>query len=351
MSTAPKSLFVKTGNTYSITSSANLNVQETLPAATYSVMFNQDRGFYLSEMDAVGLPEKIYGNLITNADRMFNTFLERERATGVLLNGEKGSGKTLTLATLAHKCIAHGMPVLFVNSEFAGESFNKFINDLAIPCMVAFDEFDKVYRKEVQEHILTLLDGVYDGKKLFVITCNDDGKLSQFLLNRPGRMYYNVKYEGMDEQAIREYCADKLNDKKQIDSVYSLTQMFWRFNFDMLKALVEEMNRYKEPAKEAVKLLNIKGSVSMPDLFSLVVFKDGEKVYADPSFGINPLMPFSVHWANEKSGDEWDDFSIYLTTQEITAMKNGGYTFKKDGYTIELSKKKKQQFDAFSYLD
>jgi hypothetical protein len=34
--------------------------------------------------------------------------------------------------------------------------------------------------------------------------------------------------------------------------------MFDQFNFDMLKALVEEMNRYKETASEAMRMLNAK---------------------------------------------------------------------------------------------
>jgi hypothetical protein len=34
--------------------------------------------------------------------------------------------------------------------------------------------------------------------------------------------------------------------------------MFDQFNFDMLKALIEEMNRYKETASEAMRMLNAK---------------------------------------------------------------------------------------------
>ena len=39
--------------------------------------------------------------------------------------------------------------------------------------------------------MLSLFDGLDNGKKLFVITCNEVERLNAYLLNRPGRFHYH----------------------------------------------------------------------------------------------------------------------------------------------------------------
>ena len=75
------------------------------------------------------------------------------------------------------------------------------------------DEFEKTYTKEgknYQAKILTLFDGVYSSKKLFLLTCNDKSKMDSHMLNRPGRLYYLLEFHGLDQAFIREYCEDNL---------------------------------------------------------------------------------------------------------------------------------------------
>jgi hypothetical protein len=47
-------------------------------------------------------------------------------------------------------------------------------------------------------------------------------------------------------------------NKTHIQGVCRVAAMFDQFNFDMLKALVEEMNRYNESPSESMKMLNAK---------------------------------------------------------------------------------------------
>jgi hypothetical protein len=126
------------------------------------------------------------------------------------------------------------------------------------PTVILFDEFEKVYDKDDQEKMLTLLDGVYPSKKLFVLTCNDKWRVDSHMRNRPGRIFYSLDFKGLEQDFIIEYCEDNLNDAGQIGSVCRVAAMFDQFNFDMLKALIEEMNRYKETASEAMRMLNAK---------------------------------------------------------------------------------------------
>jgi hypothetical protein len=101
--------------------------------------------------------------------------------------------------------------------------------------------------------------------------------------NRPGRIFYSLDYKGLDQDFILEYCEDELNDKTQADTICRVAQTFSSFNFDMLKAMVEEMNRYNEPAQEVIKMLNVRPSEDNYGTFDIKYYLDGVEVIPHPS--------------------------------------------------------------------
>lgn len=233
-----------------------MEVFEHLPAANYVVKVDQYGVYFLEGIDSFTMPKKVYGANDNRRDRIIKTFLDRPRQTGVLLSGEKGSGKTLLTKSLSIELAAtHDIPTLIVNTAFFGETFNKFIQTIQQPTVILFDEFEKVYDKQEQEQLLTLLDGVFPSKKLFLLTMNT-GYLDPHMRNRPGRIFYQWNYFGLDSVFMREYCEDCLNDKTQIDKFIEIAECFSAFNFDMLTAVVEDMNRYGEKASTAMQSVN-----------------------------------------------------------------------------------------------
>lgn len=141
-----------------------------------------------------------------------------------------------------------------------GETFNTFLQSIKQPTIVLFDEFEKVYEGHgEQEALLTLLDGVYPSKKLFLLTCNNKNHIDSHFRNRPGRVYYTLDFTGLGADFVQEYCNDNLNPefRSKAAGVVAVAKMFERFNMDMLKAMVEEINRYGESAQDVLKYLNI----------------------------------------------------------------------------------------------
>lgn len=254
------------------------DVFPTLPVGNYAVNKDAHGRFFLEEIGAFQLPRKIYGSNNQYSDRIIKTFVHRQKSTGVLLSGEKGSGKSLLAQQLSIEGAKLGFPTIVINIAWCGEIFNQFMQSIRQPTVVLFDEFEKVYDREHQEHVLTLLDGVYPSNKLYIFTANDKYKLDTHMRNRPGRIFYAIDYSGMEPAFVTEYCEDRLEDKEQIPTVLKVSMLFKDFNFDMLQALVEEMNRYKETALVAVRMLNIKPEFDSLSAFIPTIEVEGKNV-------------------------------------------------------------------------
>ena len=111
--------------------------------------------------------------------------------------------------------------------------------------------------------MLTLFDGLYDGKKLFVITCNELRNLSDFLVNRPGRFHYHFRFDYPDADDITEYMQDKLLKEKygEITKVISFSKKV-PLNYDCLRAIAFEIN-HSGDFENAIKDLNIVNTSSV----------------------------------------------------------------------------------------
>lgn len=265
-------MFQHSGANYFPTKEEDLSLVKELPLAVYEIMTHPVTGaLYLhKQQDIFPLLPKYYGEFEEIGDRILKTYSLREVNTGVLLIGQKGTGKSLMARYVSSKA---GVPVIVVSSPFAGQSLQDLFSAIEGRAVVLFDEFDKNfpdskptsrpgYNEEntaanAQEQLLSIMDGTMIGKKLFIMTANNRFKINEFLLNRPGRVLYNIKFHGLDDLSIQQYCEDKLNDKSMIQSVINSSRPFSMFTFDMLKGLVEEMNRYNESPGKAMRLLNI----------------------------------------------------------------------------------------------
>jgi hypothetical protein len=184
-----------------------------------------------------------------------------------------------------------------------------------------------------------------------------------------------VDFKGLDETFIREYCYDNLAEPelKTIDTIVNISSVFSAFNFDMLKALVEEMNRYGETPQEAMRILNVKAEFDGGTTYSVEIYKGDRKAdRTSPSIWNGaPLSSkeISINWrfftkkkaesneapttlaspVNDDEEDVWGDEDF--TTEDLVKFNNktGQFIFEKNGVTLILIKEtpKYFNFDAF----
>lgn len=325
--TSTKTHFIITGDTVKLIPGGAISLSNELAPKTYAVECSPAGEYSLRETTAMTVPSKLYGETPDiRADRIINTFRSRGASTGVLLSGEKGSGKTLLTKVLSAKLLATGTPVLLINEPHYGPGFNKFITDLTTPSLIVFDEFEKIYDKDDQQQLLTLLDGTATCKHLFVLTTNADS-ISRYFLNRPGRIFYTFRYGSLTEEVIKEYTAENLKNQDNTDGLLMFTRLFNSFNFDMLQALVEEMNRYNETATESAAALNASPKNEFAS-YDVAVFMDGKRL-EDSSFhpqvyNCSPISnPFAMHFYTIKGVKPVPDY-FKINASTLTAINEGG---------------------------
>lgn len=105
--------------------------------------------------------------------------------------------------------------------------------------------------------MLSLFDGLDNGKKLFVITCNEISKLNSYLLNRPGRFHYHFSIQNPSDIEVREYMTDKLQPQyhAEIDRIVNFAKTI-NITYDYLRAIAFELNQGYS-LEEALGDLNI----------------------------------------------------------------------------------------------
>lgn len=366
--------FFVDGNNVRVYDTANLSPTNKLPVGVYRIIEPPIGGMYLCKVDDFNPPAKIYGDSAKNAERIIRTFKSREKSTGVMLQGTKGSGKTLLAKVISSTLSKEGVPTILVDQAFDGPSFNSFMSKLG-ECVVIFDEFEKTFPnrtdadgnpESAQESLLTLFDGTIESKKLFILSVNNRYGVNEYFRNRPGRIFYTLTFGGLDRKFIQEYAEEKLINKEHIPSLVNIASIFGEFTFDMLQAIIEEMNRYGESAKQALKFLNFDVSDNLSSV-ALNVFIDGEeytKGFFPKTMHCDPIMngedgERTFRIVGSKScvlcSDDYDDIYFTFTKESFLGANaaDGSTSYKWDhnGHEVKVIMTKDVafsfNFDAF----
>ncbi len=238
---------IEVGNRFEIRDDS-LKVFDVLPPHTYAVRFSKLSGFYLERRDDLEIKEKIYGVHDEKVNKVMTAFRNFDRSLGVILSGDKGIGKSVFARMVSQKAVSCGIPVIIVDSYVPGIA--AYIESIEQDAVIFFDEFDKTFRSsrgedgpDSQSTMLSLFDGMANGKKLFLVTCNDIHGLNDYLINRPGRFHYHFRFEYPNDDEIRAYLEDKIDQAYwgQIDKVIAFSKRV-DLNYDCLRSIAYELN-------------------------------------------------------------------------------------------------------------
>lgn len=322
---------VNAGSRYQIYGE-DVKTYKRLPLMSFEICFNKMAGFYLSSRSDLAInEEKIYGNHEVKVNKVLNSFKHSDRNLGVILSGQKGIGKSLFARILSHQAIEDGYSVLLANTYMPGIA--DFISSIEQEVVVIFDEFEKNFASNVeervgpspQEEMLSLFDGLDNGKKLFVITCNEVDRLNTYLLNRPGRFHYHFKITYPTEEEIVEYLTDKV-DKKYADGIKDIVNFSRTVNmtYDYLRAIAFELNQGYGVA-ETLEDLNISQTSNVR--FNITITTVNGDVYNTYGASVNLFSNPNTNHQRWYDGYALDSKTIrYALTPDSIKIEKGMIT-------------------------
>jgi hypothetical protein len=307
------------------------DMHETLPVGNYVLKFDEQKGiFYLQEQEPFVLPPKLYGDF---------SFIERWKKSyvantgknlGILLSGVKGTGKTISAQKF---CIEMEKPVIFITENYSGPGFESFItSSLFNDCIIFIDEYEKLYQedRDEAEKLLTLMDGVYNTRFIFLLTVNDPDAISDKLKNRLNRVKYHKVFETLEKSIIDGIVNDMLEDEQFKDSIYEFILRFGFITPDILVTLIKEVNFFKESALVCASYLNLSYERAY---YQIKVVYKGEQ-HSCESMELNPMVDtFRISFYDEVPKELTNTLPYKIRFK----MRDYPFTRTESGYTFEYN--------------
>lgn len=229
---------------------------DKLPVAVYKLLEDQYNRLYLSKVqDSFTFPHKVYGLEEGFIKRVIKTYQNTTGNMGILLNGIKGSGKSVVAQRIANES---SLPVIIIPDKYAGTV--NFLNDLREDVVILIDEYEKIY-PNYDGTILTVMDGVMKSeyRKMFILTTNEL-HISQYMTQRPSRIRYLKTFQDLPREVIEEVVNDLLQNKELKAEFLDFTSTLEIITIDVLQALIQEVNIHNEPPQAFKSYFNVKSS-------------------------------------------------------------------------------------------
>lgn len=234
-----QNIWIQDGNTFVKGSATTKAHPEGLPKGIYEVKESMT-GYYLNRLgDSFVFNYKLYGINNEFIDHFVKTYNNTTGNLGVLFNGIKGTGKTVTAEELCNRI---GLPVIIVKSCKEVNDMLKFLaTQINFDCIFFFDEYEKEFRES--SSVLSFMDGVHNSqyRKIFLLTTNEL-EINNNLLGRPSRIRYVRSFGNLPEETTLELLNDILIDKDAIEPVLDLIRQMQIITVDLVKALSQEVN-------------------------------------------------------------------------------------------------------------
>lgn len=258
------------------------NQMPALPVAVYLIEEDEaTKAVYLNQLEEkFSLPDKVYGIEASFIKRVIKTYHETKGNLGILMNGVKGTGKTLTAKQI---CNELGMPVLIVKKEI--EELPTFLNSLQEDVVVFFDEYEKIYN-EYDNDILTIMDGILtnDYRKVFLLTTNNP-YVNENMLQRPGRIRYYKTFDDLSLEAITEVVEDRLVNKDFKEEVIKFIAGLEIITIDIVQAIVKEVNIHDDLPEAFKDIFNVR---PIENIFDVYYLEDGKPTLRYAKSKISP---------------------------------------------------------------
>ena len=310
-----QNIWIQDGNTFMKGSATTKAHPEGLPKGIYEVKESMT-GYYLNRLgDSFVFNYKLYGINNEFIEHFIKTYNNTTGNLGILFNGIKGTGKTVTAEELCNRL---KLPVIIVKSCKGEDDMLEFLaTQINFDCIFFFDEYEKEFKES--SSVLSFMDGVHNSqyRKIFLLTTNEL-EINNNLLGRPSRIRYVRSFGNLPEETTLELLNDILIDKGAIEPVLDLIRQMQIVTVDLVKALAQEVNIH---GVDKIDMIRKNFNLEFSDFTYLVEFIELESGSLDGVQNINEQLFEKIIRSREITRRIIGKSLSELTEEEIDARR------------------------------
>jgi len=261
-------------------------MQELDKNSVYVVEQDEFKVFYLSKVsNGYVFDYKIYGLESEFVRRVEKSYAATNSNLGILLNGTKGTGKTVCCKTIANNL---NQPTVIINVPFPGVQF--FVNSIPQDITIFVDEYEKIYGNS--NDMLTIMDGALNSefKRMFLLTTNKL-YIEDNLKQRPSRLRYLKTFSDLSPDVVEELVEDILILEKFKDECFKFISSLEIITVDIVKEILNEVNLHNESPFEFAEDFNVEMREGKYKIFN--VDQNGNTSLAMNNANIYPRPKFN----------------------------------------------------------
>lgn len=256
-----------------------------LPNAIYTVEVDAMGNMFLKEVQKkFAFDYKVYGLEESLVKRVALTAKEVEGNLGILLNGQRGTGKTVTAKLM---CNELNLPVIIIDRMI--DECHRFLNSIPQDIIIFIDEYEKIFEENYQ--LLSIMDGAMNSeyKRVFVLTTNEL-YVNDNLIQRPGRIRYLKTFKDLSRESIAEIVDDCLTNTKYKEEVMRFVSTLQMITVDIVKTICQEVNLHDQSPERFAEFFNVKKVTGKFDVY--IVNERGARSTELPFIANAKVSPF-----------------------------------------------------------
>lgn len=212
-----------------------------------------ERPYLVKVADNFTFDYKLYGLESDLIKRVLKTYNATDHGNlGILLNGLKGTGKTVTSKQIANQL---NQPIIIVGEN--KPQYPPFLNSIPQNITIFIDEYEKTFGNA--SNMLTIMDGASNSeyRRVFLLTTNEL-RVESNMIQRPGRVRYLKTFDHLKPVIIKEIIDDILIHKQFTDECVQFISSLETITVDIVKAVLNEVNIHEESPTAFEGIFNVK---------------------------------------------------------------------------------------------